>query len=108
MIAERNIPPASTADSVEPNLGLESALRLKQARRERRRRVVTPGPATFGRGRAPSLRNIKYTKMCNIKKKFLISPAGSRENVSPGSAVALDVPEPKCPHCAGQRGNADL
>jgi len=42
-----------------------------------------------------SLRNIKNTIFCRLEKQNskIFSPEGPWENVSPGPAVALDVPE---------------
>ena len=68
-----------------------SLLSCQQARRKGGRRVVTPGPATFG---APlSLKIIQYIKMRHSEKKDLkiFSAKKPRENVSSGPAVALDV-----------------
>jgi len=46
-------------------------------------------------GATSLLRNMKYTRICYFKKKDskIFSPEGPHENVSPGPAVALDVPE---------------
>jgi len=43
-------------------------------------------------GALPSLKNIKYTRMCQLKKLNIFSSEGPRENVFLGPTVALNVP----------------
>jgi len=52
-----------------------------------------PDPMMFGGGALPSVRNIKYTRMCRFKKQNSqnYSQVGSRESFSPGFTVALVI-----------------